>query len=278
MNDERQTRNTELAQSNSDLSNLLASVQLPLVMLDWDLRIRRFTPAAEKLLKLLASDVGRPITDFKLNIDVPDIDEILARVLQTGGVFEREVKDRHDHWHWLRVRPYRTPENSVQGAVLMVIDIDAIKRAGDRLRESEGRFEAIADSAPVLMWVHGLDGSEFVNRAFEEFAGVPAAKLQKLAWTDLIHPEDRDAFMSSYRGAIAREGYFEQIARFRGHDGTYRWMQSVGAPRKMQGGDFAGLIGSSVAITDLKEAEAGLREADRAKDEFLGTLGHELRN
>ena len=62
---------------------------------------------------------------------------------------------------------------------MVMIDIDTIKRAAERLRESEARFEAIADSAPVLMWVHGLDGCEFVNRAYEKFAGVPAAKLQK---------------------------------------------------------------------------------------------------
>ena len=278
VNDELNTSNVELAQSNMDLANLLASVQMPIVMLDWDLCIRRFTPSAGKVLNLLPADVGRPITDIKLPLDAPDIDEILGQVLQHGGVFEREVKDRHDRWQWLRIRPYRTPENKVQGALVMVIDIDALKRSGERLRESETRFEALADSAPVLMWVHGLDGGQFVNRAYEEFIGIPGSGLQKMEWAKYLHPDDREAYLAAYRDAFRRHAPFEAISRFHRADGTYRWMKSVAAPRHIDGGDFSGYVGSSVDITDVKEAEERLRDADRTKDEFLGTLGHELRN
>ena len=278
VNDELRDRNTELAQSNGDLANLLDSVQMPIVMLDRDLRIRRFTAAAQKLLNLLPGDVGRPFSDIKLNVDAPDLQELFGRALQQGSVIEREVRDRTDRWQWLRVSPYRDVQDRIQGAILMMIDIDPIKRAAERVSESEGRFAALADSAPVLIWVHGLDGCEYVNSGYETFAGVPASALRKQGWAESIHAEDREGYLAAYRDAFARRAPFEYLARFRRADGAFRWMKSIGLPRILEGGDFVGYAGSSVDITELKEAEEGLRRADRVKDEFLATLGHELRN
>src|SRR2546430_3573430 len=127
VNEELQTRNAELGQSNNDLMNLLASVQMAIVMLGSDLRIRRFTPMAEKMLNLIATDVGRPLTDIKLNVDVPDFETILANVLESMQPFQREVQDRSGRWYSLRVRPYRTTENRIEGAVIALVDIDSIK-------------------------------------------------------------------------------------------------------------------------------------------------------
>src|SRR4029079_4326231 len=81
VNEELQNRNLELSQSNNDLTNLLASVQLAIVMLGPDLRIRRFTPAAEKLFNLVASDVGRALADINLPIVVEDFASLLQRVI-----------------------------------------------------------------------------------------------------------------------------------------------------------------------------------------------------
>jgi two-component system CheB/CheR fusion protein len=130
----------------------------------------------------------------------------------------------------------------------------------------------------VLIWVDSLEGCKFVNRAYEQFAGVPAARLLGRGWTKLLHPEDRDAYLEEYDSTFERESKFERLARFRRADGKYRWMKTVGVPRRGEDGKFIGYVGSSTDITDLKEAENDLREADRAKDEFLGTVGHELRN
>src|SRR5213075_700667 len=118
VNEELQTRNAELGQSNNDLMNLLASVQMAIVMLGSDLRIRRFTPMAEKMLNLIATDVGRPVTDIKLNVDVPDLDQVLADVVETVQPYQREVRARSGRWYSLRVRPYRTTDNHIGGAVI----------------------------------------------------------------------------------------------------------------------------------------------------------------
>ena len=130
VNDELNNRNAEMNRVNNDLVNLLGSVQMPIVMLGPDLCVRRFTPAAEKLLNLTAADLGRPLDDRKLNLDnLPDSEPLLAEVLDTVSTRERDVRDKLGRWYSLRLRPYRTLDNKIDGVVVMLVDVDALKRA-----------------------------------------------------------------------------------------------------------------------------------------------------
>lgn len=122
VNEELQTRNEELSRVNSDLVNLLGSVQIAIVMVASDLRIRRFTPMAEKVLNLIPTDVGRPISDIKPNIDVPDLERIIGQVIETVTTQEHQVRARDGSRYTLRVRPYKNLENRIDGAVLALID------------------------------------------------------------------------------------------------------------------------------------------------------------
>ena len=128
LNDELHHRNLELAQVNNDLVNLLGAVMLPIVLVSRDLRIRRFTPMAEKVLNLIASDVGRPISDIKPNLNAPDLGELIGRVIDTLTPLEMEIQDREGHWYLLRVRPYVTLDNKIDGASVALVDIDLLKR------------------------------------------------------------------------------------------------------------------------------------------------------
>ena len=128
VNEELKNRNLELGQSNNDFVNLLASVQLPIVMLGADLRIRRFTPMAEKLFNLIPADVGRPITDITLHVDLPDLEQMLDDVVETARGKEHELRDTQGRWYLLRLRPYRTLENRIDGVVLVLIDVDSLKQ------------------------------------------------------------------------------------------------------------------------------------------------------
>lgn len=278
VNDELQHRNSELSESNNDLLNLLSSVQMAIVMLGADLRIRRFTPAAERLLNLIPADVGRPINDIKLNLSIGSLEPILLNVLDTVTTHEEEVQDKQGKWLSLRVRPYRTLENRIDGAVVMLVDIDSLKRAEQVARESEARFALMADSAPVLIWVFTPEGLQFANRAYYDFLGVEEAQIQKFDWMKFVHPDDREALQAQYLDTLARREPFSAQYRFRRRDGQYRWMKTEGLPRKDENGAFLGYVGSTVDITDLKDAEASLRESDQRKNEFLAMLAHELRN
>jgi two-component system CheB/CheR fusion protein len=129
VNDELQSRNEELIRANADLLNLLSSVQIAIVIVSNDLLIRRFTPMAEQTLNLIPSDVGRPFTQISPNIDLPELAALLTNAIETVTQIEREVQDKQGHWYLLRVRPYKSADNRIDGAVVALFDIDAAKRA-----------------------------------------------------------------------------------------------------------------------------------------------------
>ena len=143
LNEELNNRNAELGRLNSDLVNLLSSVQMPILMLDSQLRIRRFTPAAEKLLNLIPTDAGRPIADLKLNLDCPDLERLIEEVIDTVSVREIETRDSAGRWHSLRIRPYRTLENKIDGAVVTLVDIDALKTTEREIEAARDYAEAV---------------------------------------------------------------------------------------------------------------------------------------
>ncbi len=167
VNDEIHTRNTELGQVNSDLVNLLNSVQIPIVILGGDLRIRRFTPLAERVLNLIPTDVGRPLSDLRPNILVPDFERLIAGVMDSLIPKELEVQDREGRWHSLRIRPYKTLENKIDGVILALVDIDTARRALAEARRAREFAEAVVETVrqPLLV----LDGELRVKQANHAF-------------------------------------------------------------------------------------------------------------
>src|SRR3989441_1043790 len=136
VNEEMANRNTELSRLSSDLTNLQTSTRLVIVLLGRDLTIRHFSVQAEKQFNLLATDVGRPITSVRHNLDVPDLETVIAEVVAHLREWEREVRDNDGRWYSLRVRPYLTIENKVDGAVLVLVDIDELKRVQQAIAEA----------------------------------------------------------------------------------------------------------------------------------------------
>ena len=128
VNDELQIRNQEVTLVNSDLVNLLTTVDIPILFLDRNRRIRRFTPKARRILNVLPADVGRHFEDIRTNIEVADLDAQIAEVIDTMVVKESEVRDRDGHWYRLQIRPYKTTDNRLDGAIVSLLDIDALKR------------------------------------------------------------------------------------------------------------------------------------------------------
>ena len=146
------------------------------------------------------------------------------------------------------------------------------------LRESEGRFRHLADNVPVLIWVNGLEGCDFANRAYVEFLRRPVEDIVGTGWQRFLHPDDASDYLQRYADAMERRGPFDAATRFRRGDGEYRWVQSSAVPRLRPDGALLGYIGCSWDITEMKLFAQALEEADRRKDTFLATLAHELRN
>ena len=118
VNDELRSRNQEITQANNDLQNLLASIDVAIVMLGSDLAIRRFTPEAQKVLGLLPTDIGRPFENINAGLDIPDLQQVVRGVMSNFIPVERAVVVRSGKPYLLRVTPYRTGDNKVEGVVL----------------------------------------------------------------------------------------------------------------------------------------------------------------
>jgi two-component system CheB/CheR fusion protein len=119
----------EMMQLSSDLDNLLTSVQIPIVMVDRTLMVRRATPAARNAFNILPTDMGRRITELRPNIDIPDLENILRDATETLNIRERKVRDLEGREYSLRVRPYRTTDNKIDGAVHTLVDLEGRKES-----------------------------------------------------------------------------------------------------------------------------------------------------
>jgi two-component system, chemotaxis family, CheB/CheR fusion protein len=151
VNEELQNRNLELSTANNDLLNVLENVNLPVVLVSNDVRIRRFTPAAQKLLNLLPSDVGRHLGEIRPNLDLRDLEDLARQTIETITLRELEVRDAAGIWYLLRSRPYKTSENKIEGAVITLQDIDTLKRAVEETRAyADTLIETARESILIL--------------------------------------------------------------------------------------------------------------------------------
>lgn len=124
LNEELQTRNIQLWETGNDLLNLLSNVNIPIIMVGNDLRIRRFTPISQRILNLIPTDVGRPISDINLNLQLHNIDHLIAEVTESLTPKSVMAKDLSGRSYSLRIRPYRTEDNKIDGAVIVLVDLD----------------------------------------------------------------------------------------------------------------------------------------------------------
>jgi two-component system CheB/CheR fusion protein len=186
VNDELQQRNTVLTQTSNDLTNLLNSVNLPILMLNNALEIRQFTPLTERLLNIRATDVGRPLSEIRLSLNMENLEPVLRDVLDTLGTREMEVQDREGHWRLLRVRPYRTADNRIEGVVMILVDIDDLRRSRQELSAARDFSRAVVESIQLPLAVLGNDlKTRTVNNAFRKLTGASAVDLEARYLPDL---------------------------------------------------------------------------------------------
>ena len=180
LNDELRARNEELTLANSDLLNLLGSVQIALVIVSGDLRIRRFTPMAERVLNLIPGDVGRPISHIKPNIDCPDLEQLITKTVESVSTYEHEVKDNKGHWLSMAIRPYKGLDNRIDGAVLILVDVDEPRRHEATARVARDCAQAIVRTVrePLLILDEHLHVVQF-NRAFLREFGMSAEDIDQ---------------------------------------------------------------------------------------------------
>src|SRR6266699_2350295 len=150
-NEELENRNIELSTANDDLVNLIANVNIPMVMVGSDMRIRRFSPPAEHLLNLSPADVSKHLGEIRPNIDIDDLEQFVRETIDTASQHEREVHEKGGRWYMLRVRPYKMWDTKIDGAVISFQDIDVLKRTLDQTRNyADALFENAREAILLL--------------------------------------------------------------------------------------------------------------------------------
>jgi len=215
VNTELQTKVADLSRANNDMNNLLAGTGVGTIFVDHRLCIQRFTPAVTQLINLIRSDVGRPLGHIVSNLQgydrlVLDVQD----VLDTLTPKEVEVRTRAGAWHLLRIRPYRTLENVIEGAVITFMDVTEQKRAQAVLLENEAlrRMATVMRDARDAITVQGLDGRILAwNRRATKLYGFTEAEALTINIDSLIPTDEREAA----RVVVRRLVHSELVEPFR---------------------------------------------------------------
>ena len=175
VNEELKNLNEALGAANNDLTNVLNAVNIPIVMVGMDLRVRRFTPAADRLLNTVASDIGRLISDVHYTVQVPGMAAMLLAALETLTVQQTTAQNREGRWYSVTVRPYRTTDDRIDGAVITFIDIDDVTRALERAEAARDFAEGMVETIqhPLLVLDHELRVRRATSAFYKTFHVAP---------------------------------------------------------------------------------------------------------
>lgn len=307
VNAEYQKKIVELTELTDDMDNLLRSTEVGTIFLDRDLCIRKFTPEIGRAFNLLPQDVGRRIDGFSHTIRYPHLMEDVQRVLDAGEPIEKEVQDREGKWFFARLLPYCS-HSKLEGVVLTLIDVTALKRSEVRLREMSAIVESSEDAivgmsldGRIITWnrgataIYGYDAQEVIGSHVAMLAkgGVGEPNLEKL----------REMLDATADGKL-REHYVEMTTARK--DGQFITVLCSFSPIR---DSEDGVIGVSMIARDIsarKKAEKDLeryaeelesinsqlreevvrrqaaedeaRDGVEKRDHFLAMLSHELRN
>ncbi len=185
VNAELQAKIEELTNNQDDMRNLLKSTRIPVLFLDKDLRVRRFTDEVEPIVRLISNDIGRPITDLKMKLLDESFTGDLHEVLDTLQSKEKQVKTTEGKWFQMRILPYRTFENRIDGLVVTFSDITAIKQLELSIQDARNYAESIVSTVLEPLLVLNADFRVVsANRSFyKDFHVAPEETEGRLLYT-----------------------------------------------------------------------------------------------
>jgi len=236
-------------------------------------------PTFERRFQLSLDDIrGKTNEELMPAAVAAELNENDQRVLSTGAVLEQEETvptpdGQSKHWLVLKFPLKGAKEEPLLGGV--AIDITDRKRAEEALRESEGRFRVIADTAPALIWMSGPDKKcTYFNQGWLNYTGRTLEQELGDGWVDGVHPDDLARCLKTYTSAFDRHEPFEMEHRLRKANGEYGWIHDSGVPRFFPDGVFAGYLGACIDITARKLAEEQSRQSEAFVTSVVEHLPH----
>ena len=265
VNDEMTVRNSEATRLSDDLTNVLSSIEIPILLLGRDARIRRFAPAAARVLELSPADVGRPLAEIPRRLAAAGV-EMAVEVLARLSPVERTLQDETGHWYQLTARPYLTLDSRIDGAVLAAFDVDPIKRATERLAEaqreraeqarerSESEFrDVLMTAAEGILMTDSMGRIVFANPSVTELFRYDPEELLGKSVALLVPEWWRERETESRDGPSARRLVREREYAGRRKDGTSVSVEVSLSPMTREEGRL--LVCFVTDVTARREAE-----------------------
>jgi two-component system CheB/CheR fusion protein len=276
VNNELQTKVADLSRANNDMNNLLAGTGIGTIFVNHQMRILRFTPAAARIINLIRSDIGRPVNHIVNNlVNYDHLVEDVKTVLDTLVHKEIEVQTTESTWYLMRIMPYRTIDNVIEGAVITFTEITEIKKAyvdimemkkvQDTLRESEDRFKKLFEEAPLgIALIDSLTGHIYnVNPMFARIAGRTMEEMLHINWMSITHTNDVQKDIDNMARLNAGEiDGFQMEKRCLHPNGNAIWINMTIASVKVKDTSHPRHLCMIEDITVHKRTEETLRKAN----------------
>ncbi|MEX3921138.1 CheR family methyltransferase [Paraburkholderia sp. BR10872] len=293
LNSELHARVEETAKANDDLQNIIVSTEIATVFVDRKIQVKRFTPSATHIFKLIESDIGRSLFDITHSLNHPTLAADVKEAFETLKLIERELQSQDGRWYLMRLLPYRTADDRIDGAVLTLIDITARHEAEEQARIGEQRLRLVAQSTnDYAIIVHDRAGSIVSwNTGAERIFGYTEREVMGQDIALIYEPDDRDAHVAaSQREAAGIEGRADDERWHVTRDQRRVWCSGVVTP--IADASFTGFAtilrdltqrkqredAKEIALLHEQEARQRQSESNQLKDDFIAVLSHELKH
>ena len=211
VNAELQHRIDELSNANDDMKNVLDSTDIATIFLDIDLAVRRFTPKVTELIPLVATDIGRPISHFTTILKEVDLTKYAQKVLDDLAQQEVIVKSDHNRCYQLRIRPYRTVNNVIDGVVITFIDITEL----NQLYQKEQRLAAVVKDSNDAITLYDFEGKIIAwNKGAEKLYGYSETEALKMNIMEIVPSERKDEFKALITRLKEEEEVEEEVGPY----------------------------------------------------------------
>jgi two-component system CheB/CheR fusion protein len=226
VNNELSNKIDQLSQSNNDLNNLLRSIEVATLYLDPDLKIKRFTAAATKIFNLIPSDIDRPVTQLSSTLHYHTLADDVKHALKTLEIKSMEVNATDGTWYKMRIIPYRTAENIIEGVLITLVDINDQKNVAQSLKKTNEHLNLIMENLPAIPFsciIKPVLKIDFVGKNCEKITGfLPEQFTSDISfWTNRIHPEDQERLIASFT-EVAKTGSQTLPFRWKCDNGIYK--------------------------------------------------------
>ena len=285
INFELKAKVDETSKINDDLQNFIASTDIATIFIDRSLRIKRYTPQAARIFSLIATDVNRSLLDITHKLDYESLARDVDEVLKAFNMIERQVSSSDGKQYLARVRACRTTDDRIDGAALTFVDVTALRRAEENLREGEERLriaaETTKDYAILTVDEEGLITSW--NLGARRIFGYEEKEIVGQSFLILFTPEDRAAGTADDELRCAREE--GRCTDERWHirkDGSTFFSSGVMTRLEGKMGGYAKIARDMTESKTLEASRDALlvmeKKANELKDQFLAVMSHELKH